>query len=800
MFRFRHSGRDPAFPVRLALAAMVLCAFAHGFPAGKDGCPANPLAALNAAWDASRQAAPQDSFWKAAAPILSACAGDMGNLQGTLLPAALFALSHPEGAGFKEQWDLSEFLLKAYRRGGTDSLRKILGPLKEWNSRSASGEHLLERVVPALFDDVIAMQIASLKSRPPERRPIPLPAPSGLLSSRAPSAGSAVYPDWRRMAGYRELYAARLAEIPGTGTLSYLDHHRVFWAILIDYLSGAPARESLAKVPAFAWIAGCGNGSEGFILARAKATASMLLAMGEAEAAVGALVDALDDEPRYRWQGDTSATFGNLRRLLARLGEPWEPFFLGLAAERNMAALAILTKTGGERAIAGLLGFDSAYAEDNIREYAEAIGSLIQTRCRIDPKRSRYTFRGRSGPSYARGAGNSLPPAAQRRAAERLAKLANGVRNANQATELAETIAKTCHPALLPAALKLAALPYAGPRKELEDFFAQAGVRPPVARLSERVAFSLTLNGFPLADREVQWSMSDICPTADRCGSRGSLGKTDADGWLEIERDNLVPGGNLMFSSATPNGRDLRAFYSAELELPREIPDSLAIAIEAGALRVGFTGALAGNPAARRVWLQSREPYRADAAMGRYALTAAMMMEHIFRADEEVHFPSLPPGRYSVCVSASGWGYACSGEVVVEARRAARIDFVPEPGADLVYRLFDQDSGRAAASQGLYVSLTRVDGKTGAHLGRETYSPAGFHGLSKGEYALMVRDQGAIARMMGRNDPEPEIPDALRDAVGPMRGFVPKQVLFTVDEKSPPLIDLGDIGLARQPR
>jgi hypothetical protein len=184
------------------------------------------------------------------------------------------------------------------------------------------------------------------------------------------------------MEAFREEYRESVAGSPDARELSFPENESAFWQTVLGYLEGAPAGEAFAKLNAFTWPGMCGTGSQTFVSAKTLANFSILLADREYPAALGALIaDPSVMGSAYRLGEDSSwVKPSQVKRVFANLHEPWEPVFLGLAGERNRAALDLLASEGGDVALRGLLELAPVYA-DNLGEYITALGGFLTPQC-----------------------------------------------------------------------------------------------------------------------------------------------------------------------------------------------------------------------------------------------------------------------------------------------------------------------------------------------------------------------------------------------------------------------------------
>ncbi len=307
------------------------------------------------------------------------------------------------------------------------------------------------------------------------------------------------------------------------------------------------------------------------------------------------------------------------------------------------------------------------------------------------------------------------------------------------------------------------------------------------------------LNGKPWPVLEMTYAIPAEEPLT---GTSGYL-KTDADGFAEIPRDfflNPANTGTRFIVSCAPqngnvwNGQEYeRPWVSAECPLPRRFDETVRVDFTACPLplEIEYFVSPDGPPrVSTRIRLMKEG--RTGLNDGSYQLD---FEDEGFVAPERLTLTTLQPGLYRLLIAAPGSARWFSEPIDVQPGMAPlRVKL--EQGSDLYASIFVPINSRGT---GLY-RLFRDGEDISERYPKETYDDNGplFSGLPKGRYQLRIlstREYMEKNQIKEWPEKEPFYTRNLREAAD----CEAVAVDFTIDEKTPALLDLGRIEIPAVP-
>lgn len=296
----------------------------------------------------------------------------------------------------------------------------------------------------------------------------------------------------------------------------------------------------------------------------------------------------------------------------------------------------------------------------------------------------------------------------------------------------------------------------------------ELGEKTDVVPNNDPVKFQLLLNGKPLADTDVQWTLEQ-----EPSISMGNKVRTDGEGMISLDREDYVDPTHkpktITFEPATGEQKLDAVYFRAELQPPRDINVVTAVKLTTFAVVFDITP--------NRVQEFYKNKQMVLWLRGDRIVNSEFKMD----ATTRVEVPSLPPGKYEAEIRVPGsriWHskFTVEGDTEVKAKL--------EPGADVIMAFEPGDKGE-------YEDITPVFFKEGKVFSDYTNAgPGNYTGFPPGKYQFYVPNKKETYAGKIANNP----------------ALVLKQPLykkymheFVVNADPEPVVGLGKIALKSPP-
>jgi hypothetical protein len=535
----------------------------------------------------------------------------------------------PEAA--RVAWDRTTRCTEAGRelvQHGDDSDRERLSEVfDELPDNSMLRPPLLE----VFLDWHLNQALEDLESREPadaSAAPRAVPELPEVLRSAPPELQEA----WRLYQRLAEGDEDGPAKPPGE-TISFQSNRARFERTVAGFLRGRIAPDvATRELMRYEWGGWCGMGSDSLYHPRAKAFMIASLQLGRADLAAQA------SRSLQRWGIDSGGPQPWDRRLLTAAGIDWERFYLGGVLSDQTYLAGELARRGSDLSALHLLAAARLLSEGQTEtdtSLIEALGALVEPggSCSDDTVIGMQAVeRDPEAPAVS--------AAVQEGVLEFLGERVGPQSGLQEAETASNLLVKRCRPESREVFRTMLASPYGEVRQRgalglrglgesLED---PAAPRP--------VAFRVVVDGKPLAQQQVQWSLE-----MPEHGTTSSGDQTDGMGILRVTRDLFVDPRRPV-SSVTLGMRDLssadKAWFEVELPVPKALDQVTTASVRLGSLTVVVPESLlAGRP---RLALSAETKRYGDTPM------MSPIGTDLRVTSARMHFPRLQHGRYSAAL------------------------------------------------------------------------------------------------------------------------------------------------------
>ena len=440
-------------------------------------------------------------------------------------------------------------------------------------------------------------------------------------------------------------------ERPPGETISFQANEARFQRTVAGFLRGQIAPDvAVRELMRYEWGGFCGMGSESLYLPRAKVLIIANLQHGRADLA------ARSSGALRGWGIDTAGPQPWDRRLLIAAGIDWERFSLGGVLSGQASMAGELARHGSDLSAHHLLEAARLLADGGADTGEHLLWPLAGLVERGGSCGDYVTFSSQEveRDPEAPAVSGQVQEGVLEHLGERIGPSA-GLQEAEAASHL---LVQRCRPESRKAFRTMLGSPYGEVRRRgaiglrglgeaLED---PAAPRP--------VAFRVLVNGEPLAQQQVQWSLA--------MGEQGTMSagdQTDSAGVLRMTRDHFVdprrPVSAVILARRNLESAD-EAWFEVELPRPKDLDQVTTASVRLGSLTVVVPEAL----------LKGRPRLTLSAETMRYGGSPMMSpigMELRVSAGR-IHFPRLQHGRYSASLWLRGATVHVSPEVVVGDR------------------------------------------------------------------------------------------------------------------------------------
>jgi len=548
---------------------------------------------------------------------------------------------------------------------GTDADRERL-----WSVFDGLGDDapIAADLIDALLDWHVERALAGLEDSPPRAAEPPqvadLPLPEFL--ARAPVE---LQQAWRAYQAVTRNDAQPSERRPAEDRISFQANEPAFRRTVAGFLrQRLSAAEAAREVSRYEWGGWCGTGSGALYDPQAKV---LLIAHLEAHrpdlalaasGSFGSGVMGRDDQPA-RWD----------RRLLAASGVDWERFYLGGVLSGEPYLANELACHGSDRAARQLLTVAQlvAAAEDNNASKDTASDRDTEKTTAENPTLDAATedeeqvpdmesllwplaaMVDPSGECKAYGTSDSrdvlrdpeASPVAGEIQEDVLELLARNVRpgaGLSEAETASHLLVRLCRQESLPAFRAMLQSQYEEVRKKGAIGLRAFGETFSEPRPSRPVAFRVVVDGQPVAQRKVEWSLE-----SPEGGETTSSADSDRDGLVRIARDPFVDPRNPVTSvrlSAPEMAAATDVWFDAGLDTPEDLDALSTVSIRTGTLSVVVPRSLMTDAEGRGPTL------RLLAEVSRYGADdfTLPISGEIPVASRRIRFPKLQHGRYQV--------------------------------------------------------------------------------------------------------------------------------------------------------
>jgi hypothetical protein len=395
---------------------------------------------------------------------------------------------------------------------------------------------LRHALLAGLLAGRLAEAVRELTPPPAATAPIlPLPGVPDSLAEAAPELQRA----WQRKEALSSAYSRRLEDIQESGEVPVHEGQDQFQASIARFLRGrSPASEAVSSVGRYVWGGGCGMGSGLLLGPQSRTLLLAFLDLGDLDAAAGAL---LSTSWLHEFRDQTIK--GVDRELLARMGFDWEQIFLGRVLDGDPLAARALAQHGSDQAARWLFEARRLPSHDGETPLGDGEDYLHALAALVSPTGHCSAYATASSLDLARA--DDAEPVGADLEAEVLRLLESHAEpgsSQSEAETAAHLLVRACRTESVPAFRKMARSPYSRVREAGALALRALGERAPAPRPNRPVAFTLSVDGAPLRQGKVLWSLARTSET----GSTSSSGTTADDGTLALERDPFLDPKNVV--------------------------------------------------------------------------------------------------------------------------------------------------------------------------------------------------------------------------------------------------------------
>ncbi len=537
-----------------------------------------------------------------------------------------------------------------------------------------------------------------------------------------------------------------------------------FYKVIGDFFGGR-ATDTVARLSAFEWSGGCGTGSDQLYGPKYRVLFMALWEQKRYDRALGALMAAAN----YQRFGLTTSQDHWAQPFISAVGVPWQNLYAGaiLDGRYQTEPLAAHGSEEGASLLAQMGSLPSMAARD---DYLKAVAAFVAPR----------PFHDGSLPQMVAGLRLSSEPSASPALQLRLLSILHsamrpkaGYQNLETTSGLLKELRRGESALVLKQAL---ALPYERVRRNAFEALQEMGEKVAEPPVLGPVEFRVLLNGQPLQNTQLGWDLQT--GQEQGIGSISSGGQTDAQGLLLLPRDDMVDTqrkkASLTLTSPLLKSPE-QAYIDASAPLPADLDSRTDVAVSTQTLELKVTSLLPAAPNARMTVLLKREGQHYG------SLSFAPASEPLsLPLNRPVLFSALQTGRYRVEVLSPGTARWESQDLTLGAQplsiaatlsKGADLRFeIAAPGVEARDKYLRQPEHTLSSEDNSFVSYLYYD-----------YLTQTYHGLPLGRYTLKIKGSGPPAAGHVASPPPPAYRGTERT--------------FSIDNASPPLLDLGSIAL-----
>jgi len=561
--------------------------------------------------------------------------------------------------------------------------------------------------------------------------------------------------------------------------IAFQENEPAFYSVMDDFFQDRTGG-AVEKVYRFEWSGGCGTGSEQLYEPRSRMMFMALLRERRLKEAAGALFAI---SSRMSGQFASDKRDGNLQGDFLKLcGLDWEALYAGAILDREIEPqflmtdddlLGTLAAYGSPRGarLVGLLARRAA--PDRQAAYIRSLALFISPGANGDEKAS--AINGEEG----RTSREQIPPELQKELLQVIFSLMRSdapldtlKAGLDVCSQLHRVEAKeTLHRLLKNPSSKIA--------RQSATILNEMGENVPPPPLAGPVKFRLFLNGTPLANTEVGWEIA-----FGKASTTTSTSRTDASGIATINRDYFEDPArkptSVAFTMESHQATPTTPWFRAESPLPVKLDQVTQVK---AATHQMVLNVVPNRPAPFYEGKQMTVTLRMERAPDSRSLFGFAPVSYKLPVGAPVTFAALQPGKYAIDIFAPGaarWHstFTTTGTTAVEASL--------EHGSDVRAKIVLPPDNRARYVQR---KLSR-DGVAIDDYQYLDYEAGIYQGLPVGNYTLVIPP--------GTGEKGRPIPDS-KEIVLAGSSYSGTERKFTIDDNSPPFIDLGELRLDPAP-
>jgi hypothetical protein len=597
------------------------------------------------------------------------------------------------------------------------------------------------------------------------------PEAKETVKAAVQAAGPRVQKGWRQ---YR-FFAAALEEVASENTnvsqgksrVSVQETWPLFYGTADDFFAGK-TQNMAPRLAAFQWGHWCGTGSEQFYDPKYRLLFATLLKERRYAPAIGALFrlmtwggNGLWSDPEDDWK----------QRFLSWCGVDWEALFAGAALE-HQATLRELALYGSPQAAQLLV---EMAAVPKITEHASYLQALAAF---IEGSRLPTGYGSSSSSDIKRRNQEPVPVEVQKQLLQVLGEQIQPGTKPYTLQTVTHLLVDKARPESKEALRRLLQMPY-GELREKAALALRAMGEEAQAEPVKPLLFRLLRNGHVSPHTNVRWEI--------RAGDSAVSSERNADekGVLALKRELLVdaPQAPRFLFAARDITEPNDLWFETQRDKPADLEAVTDIAIETGALALQIE---TPQPAAfykgKKLLLDVSAERPLSTTSYFRSISGYEKMEVPFQSS--IRFPQLQKRAYEIEIRLPGAARWKEKIILDEDQKTVSVKL--KKGADLRFEIITP-GGELRDKAPSYVLLR--DSKPFDDYLYNDYASRGYKGLPAGNYTLKILSSAARQKRYPPREGELILTPSYQGA----------ERTFTIDDKSPEVLDLGRIALQKAP-
>ncbi len=553
----------------------------------------------------------------------------------------------------------------------------------------------------------------------------------------------------------------------------------VFYGVIADFLHDKK-ENAIGKMTQFEWGGWCGTGSDTLFTPKTRTIWMAFLKERNYPLALGALLSYMNQGSRMMLNADQDFLWQ--KQFIEWCCFNWETLLVGAVLDGRAEYLRFLGTYGSQKtaqylSLMGALPMDSWTKET----YLRSVAAFITPGCLVG------NYGTASSADITRQAKNEIPQETQKKLLDILTSPVNPDIDSNMMDTVSHLLTPLCRPETKESLKKILQSPYTEPRKRAVIALEALGEKVEIPIDPGPVHFRLLVNGTPLANQDVEWTLEQ------KDQQVSSSVHTDENGQFSLQRNYLVdPTRNWkLIVSSGRNMKNIRdVFFNFKSDLPKNFDKPIDIPLKTSALTLSLH-------------LNHPDDYYKDKQMGirlhyngpgggGLVYFQAVGEEFKLPVTSKITFPRLVSGEYYITIFVPGSAMWAQQNIKLgEEPQKSKVDL--QSGADVKFVVVAP--GESQRDQNVSFNLLTKEGRTpgvNSWSVNYDYMTRSYRGLPLGEYELTIlsseekkkQEQERNNRREGREEIFPD----MQEYQGAKRTIV-------IDDKSPDVIDLGVIEL-----